>query len=92
MGGKRAYYYFAVHCDPDCNLPDDMKPETPRVVTRYFTSGFEVAAHLGICRATVFKAIKNPHTTLIGRGVYIERLPEKMSIYTTQKVPNVEVN
>ena len=92
MGGKRAYYYFAVHCDPDCNLPDDMKPETPRVVTRYFTSGFEVAAHLGISRTSVFRAINNPHTTLIGRGVYIEKLPEKMSIYTTQKVPNVEVN
>ena len=56
MGGNKGYFYFCVHSLTNKDLPDEFEKT---VMTRYFTSGFEVAKYLGVCRQSVFNGLNN---------------------------------
>jgi len=92
MGGKRSIYYFKVH---SCPNEDSQDEEDKVLMTRYFTSGYEVAEYLGISRPTVFNALRGNNGVVITRPNYvIEKCVPPIPKYqiTKKKTPDLVIN
>ena len=86
MGGVRNYYYFKVHTRQD-NGDDDTENV---IITRYFTSGYEVASFIGCSRPTVFKLIRDPDGSYFSKNYVVERCEPPVAKYEKVMVSNVE--
>jgi hypothetical protein len=87
MGGIRSFYYFQVHTKQDNG--DDLEP---KLVTRYFRSGHEVAAFIGCSRPTVFKLIREPEASIYSKNYIVEKCEPPLPMYEKVKVKSILVS
>lgn len=87
MGGIKNYYYFQVHTKQDNGDNED-----PKIVSRYFRSGHEVAAFLGCSRPTVFKLIRNPENSVFAKNYVVEKCDPPVPMYDKIKIDSVIIS
>ena len=68
MPGPKKFYFYAVHCNPNRDLPDD---ESSQLLTRYFRTADQVADYVGCGRATVFNVIRGRYDRSISTNGYV---------------------
>lgn len=85
--GVYNYYYFQVHTKQDNG--DDVEP---KLVTRYFRSGHEVAAFIGCSRPTVFKLIREPEASIYSKNYIVEKCEPPLPMYEKVKVKSILVS
>jgi len=88
MGGKRSIYYFKVHSCPNDSVEND---EDKILMTRYFTSGYDVAEYLGVSRPSIFNALKNGGKLKRKTGYIIERCEPPIPYYEITKTKNPDM-
>ena len=85
--GIKNYYYYAVHSNPNRDLPFD---DESQILTQYFRTTQEVANYLGIGKTTVFSLIKNQtKNRLVARDYIIEKCNPPIRSIKTVEVDSV---